>query len=68
MATDERELIRTKLVELFKKVPQKVNNGSIETTRNFKRWYTKSIKIAEAPRSSQSQIMGVYNEAIEWYR
>lgn len=68
MAADERELIRAKLVELFKKVPQKVNSGSIETTRNFKRWYAKSIKIAEAPRSSQSQVMSVYTEAIEWYR
>jgi hypothetical protein len=68
MATDERQLLVDKVSVMLKRVPAKVNTGGIETARSFKKWYARASKIIQAPRSTMTQVIGVYGEAADWYK
>lgn len=67
MAVDERDLIRTQLSAMLKKVPPKVNSGSVQMVRNFRDWHKKASKTLESQRSTKEQLMSCYNQAISYY-
>lgn len=67
-STEERERLRARIAELLRKVPASVAGGSVQTTRNFKKFYADAQKKLAAPRTSQSALEQLYETVEGMYR
>lgn len=70
MSTEERdrEYLRGKIKELLRSVPKKVNEGSVQAVRDFKKFYTEAMKVAENSRATHAQLMSIFSRAQDYHR
>ena len=64
--SDEKEVIRDRLLALLKRVPAKVNAGGILTVREFKVFHAKTTKML-AKKLTLGELTSILSQAETWY-
>jgi hypothetical protein len=62
-----KEKLRQRLNELLKRVPPKVNSGSVQVAVNFKRFHASATKVVSSQRSTAQQLQSALNQADAFY-
>lgn len=65
---DDREKLRERLKDLLRRVPDKVNSGSVQTVRNFKKFHADATKVLNSERASRAQLLGTINTALNYHQ
>lgn len=64
----QKQNLAAQIRDMLKRVPAKVNSGSVQMARDFKRFHSSATKTLEKSRTTLTDIQGLFNQTLSWYR